>query len=46
MKYLFLLAHLDDEAVTSGGTIKWLVNQGDEVRLVLVTDGGARGICP
>jgi len=39
MKYLLMLAHPDDEAIASGGTIKRLTNNGDEVEVVLVTDG-------
>jgi N-acetylglucosamine malate deacetylase 2 len=46
MKYLFLLAHPDDEVVASGGTIRRLVNQGDEVRVVMATKGDAGGIRP
>lgn len=41
MKYLFLLAHPDDEAVASGGTIRRLVDLGDEVKVVLATKGEA-----
>ncbi|KKS80522.1 MAG: hypothetical protein UV54_C0004G0010 [Candidatus Beckwithbacteria bacterium GW2011_GWA2_43_10] len=37
MKYLFLLAHPDDEAVAAGGTIRLLANQGDEIIVVLAT---------
>ncbi len=40
MRYLFLLAHPDDEVVSAGGTIRRLVDQGDEVKVVLATDGG------
>ena len=39
MKYLFILAHPDDEVVSAGGTIRRLVNQGDEVRVVMATKG-------
>ena len=41
MKYLYLLAHPDDEVVASGGTIRKLVNNGDQVRVVLATKGQA-----
>lgn len=41
MKYLFLLAHPDDEAVAAGGTIRLLANQGNEVIVVLATKGEA-----
>ena len=39
MKYLFLLAHPDDEAVAAGGTIRRLVDEGDEVVVILATKG-------
>ena len=39
MKYLFLLAHPDDEAVAAGGTIRLLANQGEEIIVVLATKG-------
>ena len=39
MKFLFLLAHPDDEAVAAGGTIRRLADQGDEVVVVLATKG-------
>ena len=39
MKYLFLLAHPDDEAVAAGGTVRRLADQGDEVVVVLATKG-------
>lgn len=41
MKYLFLLAHPDDEAVAAGGTIRLLANQGNEITVVLATKGEA-----
>lgn len=41
MKYLFIFAHPDDETVACAGTIKQLVDQGDEVIIVSATDGGA-----
>lgn len=41
MKYLFLLAHPDDEAVAAGGTIRLLANQGDEIMVALATKGEA-----
>ncbi|MDZ7586496.1 MAG: PIG-L family deacetylase [Patescibacteria group bacterium] len=41
MKYLFLLAHPDDEAVAAGGTIRLLADRGDEVKVVLATKGEA-----
>ncbi|MEK7513863.1 MAG: PIG-L family deacetylase [Patescibacteria group bacterium] len=39
MKYLFFLAHPDDEAVAAGGTIRLLANKGDEIIVVLATKG-------
>lgn len=41
MKYLFVFAHPDDETVACAGTIKSLVEKGDEVVLVLATAGDA-----
>ena len=41
MRYLFLLAHPDDETVAAGGTIRGLVDNGDEVIVVLATKGEA-----
>ena len=41
MRFLFLLAHPDDEAIGSGGTIKRLTEAGNEVILVVATDGAA-----
>lgn len=41
MKYLFLLAHPDDEAVAAGGTIRLLANQGNEIIVILATKGEA-----
>lgn len=41
MKYLFLLAHPDDEAVAAGGTIRLLADNGDEVKVILATKGEA-----
>lgn len=41
MKYLFLLAHPDDEAVAAGGTIRLLADKGDEIKVVLTTKGEA-----
>lgn len=41
MNYLFIFAHPDDESVASAGTIKKLVDNGDKVTLVSVTDGSA-----
>ncbi|MFH0943315.1 MAG: PIG-L deacetylase family protein [Candidatus Beckwithbacteria bacterium] len=43
MKYLFFLAHPDDEAVAAGGTIRLLADQGEEVVLVLATRGDQPG---
>lgn len=40
-KYLFIFAHPDDETVACAATIHKLVNHGDEVTVVSVTDGGA-----
>jgi len=45
MKYLFLLAHPDNEMIGSGGTIRKLANEGHEVIVILATDGAA-GIVP
>jgi N-acetylglucosamine malate deacetylase 2 len=39
MKYLFFFAHPDDETIACAGTIRQLVNNGDEVILVSATDG-------
>ncbi len=44
MKYLFILAHPDDEVVATGGTIRQLVTQGDEVKVVIATKGEAGAI--
>lgn len=41
MKYLFVFAHPDDETVACAGTIKRLIENGDEVALVAVTLGDA-----
>ncbi len=41
MTYLFVFAHPDDETVACAGTIKQLIDHGDEVILVSVTDGSA-----
>lgn len=41
MKYLFVFAHPDDETVACAGTIKRLIDNGDEVFLVAVTLGDA-----
>lgn len=41
MKYLFILAHPDDETVAPGGTIRKLADSGDEIKVVLATAGGA-----
>jgi len=39
VRYLFLLAHPDDETVAAGGTIRRLADNGDEVIVVLITAG-------
>lgn len=39
MKYLFLLAHPDDEAVAAGGAIRRLADKGNEVVVILATAG-------
>lgn len=41
MKWLFFLAHPDDEAVAAGGTIRLLANKGEEIVVVLATKGEA-----
>lgn len=41
MTYLFIFSHPDDESVACGGTIKQLVDAGERVIVVSVTDGGA-----
>jgi len=41
MKWLFFYAHPDDESVAAGGTIRMLVDRGDEVVVVFATDGSA-----
>jgi N-acetylglucosamine malate deacetylase 2 len=41
MKYLFIFAHPDDETIACAGTIKKLVDAGEYVTVVSVTDGGA-----
>jgi N-acetylglucosamine malate deacetylase 2 len=39
MKYLFLFAHPDDETVACAGTLHKLVQHGEDVMVVSVTDG-------
>lgn len=41
MKYLFVFAHPDDETVACAGTLHKLVEAGEDVLVVSVTDGGA-----
>ena len=41
MKYLFLFAHPDDETVACAGTLHKLVERGEDVMVVSVTDGGS-----
>jgi LmbE family N-acetylglucosaminyl deacetylase len=41
MRFLFLLAHPDDETVAGGGTMRLLAEAGHEVRVVLATSGQA-----
>ena len=38
-KVLIVVAHTDDETIGMGGTIKKHINQGDEVFVILMTDG-------
>lgn len=40
-KYLFIFAHPDDETVACAGTLHKLVQAGEDVMVVSVTDGGA-----
>jgi LmbE family N-acetylglucosaminyl deacetylase len=46
MKYLFIFAHPDDETIACAGTIKKLIEAGDQVTVVSVTDGGAGEVKP
>jgi N-acetylglucosamine malate deacetylase 2 len=39
MKYLFLFAHPDDETVACAGTLHKLVERGEDVMVISVTDG-------
>lgn len=39
MKYLFLFAHPDDETVACAGTLHKLIERGEDVMVVSVTDG-------
>lgn len=41
MKYLFVFAHPDDETVACAGTMKSLIENGDEVYVILATAGDA-----
>lgn len=41
MTYLFIFAHPDDETVSCAGTIKQLLDTGERVVVVSVTNGGA-----
>lgn len=41
MKYLFVFAHPDDETVACAGTMKSLIENGDEVYVLLATAGDA-----
>src|SRR6185369_17181378 len=41
MKYLFIFPHPDDETIACAATIKKLVDAGEHVTVVSVTDGGA-----
>jgi len=41
LKYLFIFAHPDDETVACAGTLHKLVQAGEDVFVVSVTDGGA-----
>lgn len=41
MKYLFVGAHPDDIEYSCGGTILRLIDEGHDVRIVLMTNGGA-----
>lgn len=43
-KILVIVAHADDEAIGCGGTLLKHTNNGDEIRIIYMTDGvGARG---
>lgn len=44
MKWLFIYAHPDDESVAAGGTIRKLIDAGDEVVVVLATNGNRGSI--
>jgi LmbE family N-acetylglucosaminyl deacetylase len=46
MKFLFIFAHPDDETIGCGGTIKLLTDEGHQVLIVSVTDGGAGEVMP
>ncbi|MEO0899367.1 MAG: PIG-L deacetylase family protein [Bacteroidota bacterium] len=39
MNYLILLAHADDESLGTGGTIPYLIDQGHDIQLRIVSEG-------
>ncbi len=44
MRYLFLFAHPDDESAATGGTIRLLANQGQEIIVILATNGSGGSV--
>lgn len=46
MKHLFIFAHPDDETVACAGTLRQLVEAGQDVCVVSVTDGGGGEVSP
>ena len=45
-RVLVLAAHPDDEVLGMGGTIAVHTDRGDEVRVVVVTDGSRHAVYP